>query len=707
MQDDRYDYFKISYTVLPDKNQRRIALGSAIDVTAQFLQSQNYEDILSVHRKYHNESTLLKGYCNLRKNFILDLVDFSSLSLKEIFCSERDEFFVRFGKYIVDDTQRKHYLDTYLTAPMLAAYEEGVTTYNNVYDVSFDKGKNHKYVSVKVSVIPNSNNEPFGFLTVDDLTDDVVNNKIVKSVVDQDFDYIGYVNLKTNQLIRIADSKKINYREFEYALYDEQLEKGLLPQVIESERDDCSKSNSIAGIEAGIQANNGIYRTSYTIFDEEQKLEKRKLWTFSYLNDSRNSIVITRSDISITYENDKKQRVCLEEALNVAQHANKAKTDFLSNMSHDIRTPMNAIIGMTKLALADVTDTAQIRDSLETINESSAHLLQIINDILDMSKIESGKFELAHLPFDNAHEYDDVVKFFAPQLEQAGLHFIHSCEYVHPVLLGDVVVLHRILNNIMSNAIKYTPKGGTITYAFRELPYHNPQFALCEITVTDTGIGMDEYTQRNLFEAFNRGSLEKSSAYEGTGLGMSIVKKLVELKGGDIIVKSAKGKGTSVSIVVPVRIPDDVTIMPKAEEFPKIEELADTYHLAGLSILVVDDNKPNQKVAQKMLSNLGATVTLAANGQEAYELFVNTDDNTFDIILMDVQMPIMNGYESTRAIRNSKKNTAKTIPIVAMTANAFVEDIQKSLDAGMVAHLAKPFDIDNLYKIIRSYTNKR
>ncbi len=693
-KDTDYSYYKIHYSVLPqDNGKREIALGSAVDVTDYMLQKNKYDEMLSLHRKKTNEKTLLNGFCNLKKDVILEMNDYTGFDLENKFGMVRDAFFVQLAQCIVNEEQRKAFLDTYLAAPLIYDFKKGITEHINTYLVDFGEGQ--KYIEVKVDTIERDDKDLIGFLVVTDITEETINNNVIHTITEQDFDYIGYLDIQTKKMTIVADSKNFGEENKIYNDYDTQVLKGLVPKVIEIERDACAQTNTLSGIIKGIEQNKGIYKTSYSVVNPNTKLEERKMWTFSYFDERQDKIILTRSDITPTYLAEKQQRTYLEEAVEMAKNANQSKTDFLSNMSHDIRTPMNAIVGMTDIALQNLNDKAQVEDSLRTIEQSSSHLLSIINDILDMSKIESGKSVLIQEPFDNATEYQKVVNTFKPLTQNAGLTFVHSCEFIHPTMQGDLLKMHRILDNIMSNAIKYTPKGGTIYYSFKEKPYTNPQFALCEIAVEDTGIGMDEDTLEHIYEPFHRGSLSKSSEYTGTGLGMAIVKSLVELKGGEIKIESAVGKGTKVTVSIPSKILDTKL------EHPKTQDLSTVYDLTNVSVLVVEDNIPNQKVAKKMLTNLGASVTIAENGKIGVDLF--TQDPAFDIILMDIQMPVMDGYQATRAIRSLNNQKAKTVPIIAMTANAFTEDIHKSLECGMMAHLPKPINVDTLYKTIIQY----
>ena len=430
----------------------------------------------------------------------------------------------------------------------------------------------------------------------------------------------------------------------------------------------------------------GVVKTRFVPYDTEHQL-----------------YIMSRTDVTDLLRGEEAKNVALHEALSLANQANRAKSDFLSSMSHDIRTPMNAIVGMCELALADESDSVQVHDSLETIRSSSALLLALINNILDMSRIESGKMTLTSRPFSITQEVGETVETFKSLAEQKNQTF-HSCLNVrHDRCMGDAARIHSALDNILSNAIKYTPNGGTITYRISELPSERPEIGLYRFEISDTGIGISEEQQKHLFEPFYRGESSMTALVEGTGLGLSISKAIIDLKGGTICVNSAESGGTTFVVDLPLHLAGRNAELPSTVGPAKT---ADTPDLAGLHILLCEDHPVNQKVAVSILKKAGAAVTVAQNGQAGLNLFLQRPAGTFDLILMDIQMPVMNGYEAARAIRESGRPQARQIPIIAMTANAFAEDVQKSISAGMDAHLAKPVVSAQLYAAVLQYTGR-
>ncbi len=697
-----YAWIRISYTVLVDGDgTRKTALGSARDISREMLHRHKYEEMLLLHKSKKNPDTLLTGYCSLKEDVIKGLNDFTAQRFEARFGLVRDEFFIRFADMIADENERRQFLDTYLAKSLLADFSKGITNHNNIYYCRFDGQGEGLYVQVNVdTTLAPDKNDVMGFLTMSDMSQQVISEKIVNLVVAQEFDFIALIDIASGNVDRIIDRMGEYDHPAKGENYDARVENGLLAYVVEKEREACGKTNGLQGILKGLAAENAAYQTSYSLVNPKTGKRERKLWTFSYFDNTKKKIVLTRTDITATYIKEKEQKKHLSEALAFAEAANKAKTDFLAAMSHDIRTPMNAIIGMTELALSDIADKDQMMESLTTIKSSSAHLLSIINDILDMSHIESGKVVMVQEPFSNREEHKKIVKRITPLAEAKGLVFTHSLNIQHDLCIGDVLRFHRIVDNLLSNAIKFTPRGGTVDYSLMELPYDKPDYMMFQIAVTDSGIGMNENTKAHLFEPFFRKATIMADHIEGTGLGMSIVKSIVELKGGSIEVESEPGKGSKFIINLPVRLSDE---QKRPEKAPPNAEMR---NLSGVNVLLVEDHPINQKIAKKILENAGATVTAAENGKTGHEIFMRSGANEFAVILMDIQMPVMNGYEAAKAIRESSHPQAKTIPIIAMTANAFVQDIKKSLDIRMDAHLAKPIEPQKLFETLFRHISK-
>ena len=408
----------------------------------------------------------------------------------------------------------------------------------------------------------------------------------------------------------------------------------------------------------------------------------------------------TMKEMEVVNQKLKKAKNVATEALQTAENANKAKTDFLSNMSHDIRTPMNAIIGITSLIRHDAGNKAKVIEYADKIDISSQHLLGIINDILDMSKIEAGKTVFKYSDFSILDLVQELDTIFHTQIyeKQQTLTIIKE-NIQHEWVNGDQVHLMQIFSNLLSNAVKYTQEGGEIQFFVEECETKSSVYAKYRFLVSDNGMGMSADFKDTIFDAFTRAESSLTNKIQGTGLGMAITKNLVEAMGGTIDVESELGQGSCFEVLMDLKIAEDRTVALAAQEET---DKQDGNILQGMRFLCAEDNELNAEILTELLKIEGAECTICENGEEILKAFEQSAPGDYDMILMDVQMPVMNGYEATKAIRRSSHELAKTIPIIAMTANAFSEDIQHSLAAGMNAHVSKPVEMKVLEKTIRS-----
>ena len=424
----------------------------------------------------------------------------------------------------------------------------------------------------------------------------------------------------------------------------------------------------------------------------EQKAEYEK----------RNNEIQTQAmkDMEESNKKLKKAKDITTEALQTAENANKAKTDFLSNMSHDIRTPMNAIIGMTSLIRHDAGNKAKVIEYADKIDISSQHLLGIINNVLDMSKIEAGKTVFKYTDFSILDFITELNTIFHSQIDEKNQTLTIIKENIrHEWVNGDQVHLMQIFSNLVSNAVKYTQEGGKIQFLVEECETKSSVYAKYRFLVSDNGMGMSADFKDTIFDAFTRAESSMTNKIQGTGLGMAITKNLVEAMGGTIDVESELGQGSCFEVLIDLRIAED-RFVSSAEQVEKDEPAGNV--LKGMRFLCAEDNELNAEILMELLKIEGAECTICENGKRVLEAFEQSAPGDYDMILMDVQMPVMNGYEATKAIRRSSHELAKTIPIIAMTANAFSEDIQHSLAAGMNAHVSKPVEMKVLEKTIRS-----
>ncbi|MDY3920528.1 MAG: ATP-binding protein [Candidatus Limivivens sp.] len=411
------------------------------------------------------------------------------------------------------------------------------------------------------------------------------------------------------------------------------------------------------------------------------------------------SVLMAVQDVTELKEAELKNRMAMEEAYQAAKAANEAKTVFLSNMSHDMRTPMNAIIGFSTLLDRDASQPDKVREYNGKIAASGRHLLNLINDVLDISKIESGQKTLNISEFNLKELLEELSSVIRPQIREKQQSLdVRVCDVNGERFLGDRLRLSQILLNLLSNAVKYTPEGGQIELAVLGLPETSRGYAHLRFQVQDNGIGISPEFLKHIFDPFTRENNSTASGILGTGLGMAITRNLVDLMGGTISVESTQGVGSTFRVELELRYCEQPAETSHPEE--AILPASGASELEGLKVLIAEDNDINAEILEELLSYEGVSCDRTINGQEALERFRQTPPGCYDAVLMDIQMPVMNGYEAARAIRDLDRPDAGTIPIVAMTANAFAEDVQNAMEAGMNAHLSKPIDMTALKGVL-------
>ena len=490
-------------------------------------------------------------------------------------------------------------------------------------------------------------------------------------------------------------------RKVEYVSPNVQRILGLSPEAVQEDLyvlypagDDSGASR----LENLMQMEQGVQQEWEREFVNQETGEPRYIHVTGFINDVQGArkCIVDLSDCTGEHQTT----LAVEAALEVAEKASKAKTDFLSNMSHDIRTPMNAIIGITTLMKNELHQPEKLAEHLGKLETSGRLLLGIINDILDMSRIESGKttlnIEKTNLP-QQVSQLDSIIRQQASQRRQT---FTVENHVQHENVLADPNRLNQVLMNILSNAVKYTPQGGHIRLDVEELS-HTEHYAKYRFVVQDDGIGMSAVYQKTLFDPFTREEKSGTNRVQGTGLGMAITKSIVDLMGGTIHVESASGKGSRFEVVLELPIDAEADKVQTASALPEEDEAVSP--LSGMSFLCAEDNAINAEILEMLLETKGASCTICSNGQEIVDAFASVKPGEYDMILMDVQMPVMDGLEATRRIRNGENPLGRTIPILAMTANAFLEDMQKSKEAGMDEHLSKPVDIAALEQTVKRF----
>ena len=533
-----------------------------------------------------------------------------------------------------------------------------------------------------------------------DITDYVREQRALLNTLAYTFEQLSIINLVTKEFTMYTRKSVLqNLSPYKCADFNRALHKLSLPYTKLAADETAAEKFSLPVILSRLAEKPQGYEFTLPYLANDGS-EKNKQINVLWGDEGHHTICLVRCDVTDIISAEKNSRSVLQNALDLAQEANRAKTDFLSAMSHDIRTPMNAIIGMTDLALDDLDNRQHLSEYLDIIKSSSSHLLTLINDILDMSRIEKGKLKLARTSFNLSVEIDRFCSRYQLLMDKNSLNFLHNTELLHCNCIGDTAQLQRIWDNLVSNACKFTPPGGTVTFSACELPSDNERLGWYKFTISDTGIGIDSESLQHLFDPFFRSSDVISKHIEGSGLGLAIVKNIVDYKGGTISVTSRQGEGTTFTVTLPLHF--DTAAEHPVEKPTHTFGSAD-FDFSGKSLLLAEDHPINQKVAELILEKTGAAVTIVENGLQCTELFTGSAKGRFDAILMDIQMPVMNGYEAAQAIRSSTHPQSVTIPIIAMTANAFAEDIKNALSAGMNAHIAKPIDPQKLYETLAAY----
>ena len=533
-----------------------------------------------------------------------------------------------------------------------------------------------------------------------DITDYVREQRALLNTLAYTFEQLSIINLVTKEFTMYTRKSVLqNLSPYKCADFNRALHKLSLPYTKLAADETAAEKFSLPVILSRLAEKPQGYEFTLPYLANDGS-EKNKQINVLWGDEGHHTICLVRCDVTDIISAEKNSRSVLQNALDLAQEANRAKTDFLSAMSHDIRTPMNAIIGMTDLALDDLDNRQHLSEYLDIIKSSSSHLLTLINDILDMSRIEKGKLKLARTSFNLSVEIDRFCSRYQLLMDKNSLNFLHNAELLHCNCIGDTAQLQRIWDNLVSNACKFTPPGGTVTFSACELPSDNERLGWYKFTISDTGIGIDSESLQHLFDPFFRSSDVISKHIEGSGLGLAIVKNIVDYKGGTISVTSRQGEGTTFTVTLPLHF--DTEAEHPVEKPTHTFGSAD-FDFSGKSLLLAEDHPINQKVAELILEKTGAAVTIVENGLQCTELFTGSAKGSFDAILMDIQMPVMNGYEAAQAIRSSTHPQSATIPIIAMTANAFAEDIKNALSAGMNAHIAKPIDPQKLYETLAAY----
>jgi signal transduction histidine kinase/BarA-like signal transduction histidine kinase len=521
-----------------------------------------------------------------------------------------------------------------------------------------------------------------------DVTEKMENDELMTLISGTDFDYVGFIFPETQQFEFVKKGPQVHFSEPRvlnpYANWCSYVRENF---ITEEERESFDHAVNLPTILDYLKQNK-VYVTSYRR-NEKGKMTCKQL-SYAWLDEAAQVILVVRSDVTAAYERDQKQLAEIEAAKMEADKANEAKSAFLSSMSHDIRTPLNGVLGFTNLALKE-TDPVKQRDYLEKIDSSGKLLLDLVNDTLELSRIESGKSVNEPEACDPEEIIPSVTTALRPSAELKNISFItHYENYPKEPLWCDRLKIQKIALNLLSNAIKYTPNGGKVTLSFENGEIGGVLKRLIFI-VEDTGIGMSEEFMKRMYEPFSQEKRSEASKVVGTGLGLSIVKKFVEILGGSIEADSVVHQGTRFRVSLPISEVEE-------GQNKKAKKSQDLASLSGKRVLLCEDNALNSEIAMMLLKEKGIQVDLAEDGKIGYETLKASPLHHYDAILMDIRMPVMDGLEATKEIRNLERDDAKTMPIIAMTADAFEENIKAAQDVGMNGYITKPIIPEKMFE---------
>ncbi len=518
---------------------------------------------------------------------------------------------------------------------------------------------------------------------------------IYRNTVELEYDGICIMDLKTGEVIaKLAESVSADNkakRENLSFIKKRFIEELMCPEDQERFREEFDILSILSQLERE--------EVVHFYFVSEKNNEKRhKDCAIRYFNEDRTKLFVCIRDIEQQLQTERESKEALQKAFEAAKHANEAKSEFISKMSHDIRTPMNAIVGMTAIAKANIDDKERVLDCLDKVKVANEHLLSLVNEVLDMSRIESGKMSLSQGEFDLGELLEDVICILKPRAQQKEQELTLELRSLHhTAVIGDELSLQKIFNNLIGNAVKYTQEGGQIHVLAEELPSPHLDYGHYRFIFEDNGYGMSKEYLDKLFVPFERASDSKIEQIEGTGLGMPIVYNLIQLMQGEIQVESELEQGSKFTITLFFPLQSQENIQEESQEPQK------KIFFEGKRVLLAEDNELNVEIAQEILKNYGLEISVAYNGQEAVQIYQEKEAGYFDMIFMDIQMPVMDGYTAAGKIRGCDKVDSLQIPIAAMTANAFSEDVQKAMHAGMNDHVAKPIELDKLEKVLTKW----
>lgn len=690
---------RITYiTVFDDDGKPSIAYGIGQNITTEKLEKAKYD------RMYKNLISIMPESLgtfrlNFTKNWCGDGYSVVPRELGEQADGTVDSFFKVIENKIIDPEVKKKFHETYSREKMIQMFKNGGTnsiiTFPLYSSVTGEKIWAEGHINMMQN--PESGDLEASAYSVD-ITDKKKEEAIINHITNNRFDYIALIYPDSDECEFTNVGEEMSFVEkHKHYKYKDGILVSVNKFVEESERSDFMQMVSIETIMEALEN-----EQEYVFFFDrvaQDGSKSRKQIQFSFINEYHNLILMIQTDITIAYKKEQEQLLEMKKAKEVAETASQAKSEFLTRISHDIRTPMNVINGMTNFAFEDINDVEKLKQDLSKIKSSNVFLLSLINDILDISKIDSGQMELHPEPYPYSIFIENIKNMFEPLCQSHGIKLIIKEDINGIIISADKIRLNQVVLNLLSNAVKFTPKGGTIIFSSFARRVSGSK-AHCGFEVRDTGIGMSEEFQKRMFEPFTQEESELKHPTEelGTGLGLSIVKRIVDFMHGTITVESKLGKGSR--FVVEFDLDE---YAGNDQDNKKVNNQVDLENIPTGKILIAEDHPINAEIALRMLKEFGLDAERVENGKKAVERFNSSAPGEFKIILMDIQMPVMNGIEATKSIRKLKREDSKSIPIIAMTADAYLEDVNRCIDAGMNDHIAKPINKDIVFATIKKY----
>ena len=681
---------RLVYCCLSDIHEEKTA--EAARIQAQQLELQKYEGQIRMLANANPDFTA-SCHLNLTRNQCTGMVvmDETYAGLKKLMAGGTAEgLFTETAGMIPDEAMAAQFRQLYNRDSLLRQFGEGETQVSMEYPCRSVRG-GVRWVSSSIHMMRNpETGDVEGITYALDIDDQKKSRLVTKNIVEQEFEYIGILYLPDGEIELLQKKDHVIFPEIGRKVpYGDRRRFVQQHFTDPGELESFNRSTALERIEAELERT-GSCTFSYMQTDRTGRrtcLQVRLSW----LDESHRIAMIVQSDVTASYDHEEKQIAAIQNALIEAENANSAKSDFVSRISHDIRTPIGAITNLTAFALEDIHNPEKLVDDLRKIQASNAFLLSLVNDVLDISKIDSGKIELHPEPYTYTDFCANIRNMFEPLCESRHIHFALIDAPAIDAIYLDHVRFNQIAMNLISNAVKYTPEGGSVSVTTEVVRLTDGRLR-CALIVSDTGIGMGRAFQKTMFEPFTQedDNPHRDRTIPGTGLGLSLVKKIVDLMGGSIAVDSAPGRGTRITVSFvtdeaggPAGPGDQTGAAPadKAEE-----------RLSG-RVLLAEDNAINMEIAKRVLEKLGLEVVHVENGQAAADAFAASAPGEFQVILMDIQMPVLNGYEATAAIRALDRPDAKAIPIIAMTADAFTAAIEHSRSVGMSDYVTKPLDV--------------